>query len=417
MIDRYLAQKLRGEFEILEMNNIKPNFSEVARRYEIDRHTVAAYWNKRAETSLSPKVRLSEIDPYFDEIKAKAEEVPCTKMALFKFYQDKYGHDSPFRSYSTFAHYLQRKELTKQLDCNVHPRYETPPGKQLQLDWKEDLSTMLSTGEVIEYNLFVATFGYSRYHYYIYTKTKTTEDFLRCLIEVLHRAGGVPQQLITDNMTAIVAINGRTKYKHAVIKQFENDLGVKIHLCKIRTPQTKGKVESANRFVQWLAPYNNELDSEEVLIDQIRKFNVSVNEEPNETTGIPPVKLLKKEMEHLSPIPNKVLINTYIKDVSVQTVPPTLLVRYKGSEYSVPPKFIGHKVKLIPTGNKLYVYFNTDLIAIHDISARRINYRSEDYLNGLKETMPSNLSEDELKMRAEENLKEFDQLEEMKDEL
>ena len=61
-------------------------------------------------------------------------------------------------------------------------------------------------------------------------------------------------------------------------------------------------------------------------------------------------------MEHLKPLPNKLLMEEFIRNVSVQTVPQTLLVSHKGSGYSVPAKFIGKRVKIVPSGDKLYIY-------------------------------------------------------------
>jgi transposase len=118
---------------------------------------------------------------------------------------------------------MQRKELERKVEMKAHVRYETPAGNQLQVDWKENLSTVLKTGEIIEYNLFVATLGYSRYHFYIYSKSKATDDFLRCLIEVLQRMGGIPKMVVTDNMSAIVSIRANSRDKLPVIRQFEKD--------------------------------------------------------------------------------------------------------------------------------------------------------------------------------------------------
>lgn len=411
MVEYEILQKIRGEYELLKAMDIKPNFSAIARKYGIDRHTVSKYWQKGGVMKVITE-KPSKLDPYFDEIKEKAESTTCTKQALFKYFQDKYGPDI-FLSYSTFAHYIQRKELQRKVEMNVHVRYETPAGAQLQVDWKEDLKMVLKSGEIIEYNLFAATFGYSRYHYYVYSKTKTTEDFLRCLTEVLQRAGGIPKTIVTDNMSAVVSVKKNAKDKHPVIKQFEKDLGIKIHLCKVRTPETKGKVESANRFVQWLEPYNSEVENEQELIRLIEKLESSVNNETNRTTGIPPVKLIQKEMESLRPIPNKLLMETFIQNVSVQTVPATLLVRYKGSEYSVSPEFIGKRVKIIPSGNKLYIYHNTAIIAVHNITDRKTNYRQEDYIHGLRQNMPKDLTNEEIKKRALENLALLGQWENM----
>lgn len=113
-------------------------------------------------------------------------------------------------------------------------RFVTRP--RLQVDWKEDLKFRLKNGEIIEYNLFAATFSYSRYHCFVYSKTRTTEDFLRCLIDVLYMAGGLPDHVLTDNMAAVVSIKNGTKKKHEMIRNFENDTNMKIRLCKVRHP-------------------------------------------------------------------------------------------------------------------------------------------------------------------------------------
>lgn len=44
MVPYYLQQQLRGELEELKNDQIKPNFSALARKYSIDRHTIAKYW-------------------------------------------------------------------------------------------------------------------------------------------------------------------------------------------------------------------------------------------------------------------------------------------------------------------------------------------------------------------------------------
>lgn len=73
-------------------------------------------------------------------------------------------------------------------------------------------------------------------HCFVYSKTRTTEDFLRCLIDVLYMAGGLPDHVLTDNMAAVVSIKNGTKKKHEMIRNFENDTNMKIRLCKVRHP-------------------------------------------------------------------------------------------------------------------------------------------------------------------------------------
>ena len=158
------------------------------------------------------------------------------RMTLFKYFQNKYGEDV-FRNYSTFMHFLNANDIyVLKSEKKPKVRYETKIAEQLQVDWKEDLKFRLKNGEIIEYNLFAATFSYSRYHCFVYSKTRTTEDFLRCLIDVLYMAGGLLDHVLTDNMAAIVSIKNGTKKKHEMIRNFENDTNMKIRLCKVRHP-------------------------------------------------------------------------------------------------------------------------------------------------------------------------------------
>ena len=84
--------------------------------------------------------------------------------------------------------------------------------------------------------------------------------------------------------------------------QFVKDIGVKANKCKVRHPYTKGKVESSNRFVNWLLPYEHELNDENELIEVIKRLNNEINKEVNQTTNMPPVTLFQQEKEYLQPL-------------------------------------------------------------------------------------------------------------------
>lgn len=402
---RNQTTQLNLELNMAKIQGIKPNFTQLAKKYSVDRHTVARYYREGGKAIIT-RDRPSYLNPYLDEIEEMMSTIHPTKKAAFEYFQNKYGEDV-FRSYSTFTHLLKEKQIDGRLTVSTpHPRFETPPGKQLQVDWVEDLSMELKNGEIIEYNLFSATWSYSRLHCFVYTKTKTTEDFIRCLLEVLYQSSGAPKEILTDNMSAVVSVRGSRKTKHKQIENFEKDTGIKIRLCQVRSPQTKGKCESANRYVQWLEPYQKKLETEEDLLKQIHQLNTQINRETNQTTGVPPVVLFKKEKEHLDPLPSNVMLESYLHNISVQTVPSTLLVRYKGNGYSVNQKFIGKRVKLVPVHDKLYIYYNTQLIASHKISCSPFNYRQDDYLEALKIRIPSK-EDDEINRIVQDNLRIF----------
>lgn len=160
--------------------------------------------------------------------------------------------------------------------------------------------------------------------------------------------------------------------------------------------------------MNWLKPYDGLLDSEASLIEAIDIITKQANNKINQTTKIPPIKLFEKEKEHLLPLPTKILLDSYIENIDTQKVPTTLLVNYKGNGYSVPSKLIGQRVKLIPIDNKLYIYFNTDLIICHTIKDQKFNYDQRHYTEALSIRLKDK-SEDIEKM-ALENLKRFDNM-------
>ena len=136
--------------------------------------------------------------------------------------------------------------------------------------------------------------------------------------------------------------------------------------------------------------YNNDFEDLNDLLRIIDNLNVRCNEECNQTTKIPPNVLFQKEKEYLLPMPNQVMLESYLDNSFISKVPETMLINYKGNSYSVPKEYIGKSVKCIPDDNKLYIYFNTKLIHVYDISFQKINYDKADYIDALKTITQSN---------------------------
>ena len=138
-------------------------------------------------------------------------------------------------------------------------------------------------------------------------------------------------------------------------------------LCRPGTPETKGKDESANRFLSRLRAYEGEFTGWEGLLECVARIELRSNEEPNETTGLPPSALFMREKESLRPIGNARLLQSMVGDVSVQTVPPTMLVRAAGRQWSVPRRCIGRRVTVVAMpGGQVRVRMGGEEVAVHD---------------------------------------------------
>ena len=385
---------------------IKPNYSELARKFKCDPRTVKKYHNGY-EGKAKNRNTISKLSKHKEEIKEKINYIGATKIGVYQYMKDKYDD---IGSYSNFTYYIRKKHLIyEKSKNNPHPRYETPLGEQLQFDWKETITMTNKYGEIYEFNIFSAILCTSRFHIFEYSKNKTREDVERCLVKTFKKIQGLPKIILTDNMSSIV--NHNTKKFVPEFMSFCKDIGVTPKHCKVRKCETKGKVESQNRFMSWLIPYNNEFETEGDLIKIIDNISKKVNQEVNDYIGCTPIFAYNKEKEYLKPLPNKELLERYENDIKSFKVPSTFLVTYKGNGYSVPPQFINKVVKLTEFDNKLYIYYNDELISCHDISTNKVNYKKEHYEEGMSRWINDNskLNIDEV---VENNLKELEKLNE-----
>ena len=398
--------RLKQELLIMKTEGIKPNYAELARLHNCDYRTVKKYNNGYEGKSIN-RIKKSKLDKYKEDIKIKLELPGSTIKGTYEYFK---SNDETIGNYSNFYKYTKKKNLKKKNNNKFHPRYETEFGKQLQFDWKEDIKMFNKYGEVFEFNIFSSTLGSSRLHVFIYSKYRTKIDVQRCLVKTFQYIGGLPEETLTDNMSSIVDTKKKEFYKDFI--SFSKDIGFIPKKCKPRHAYTKGKDESCNRFMSWLIPYNGEFETEEDLIKIIEEINLKVNKQTNETIGVPPIMLFQKEKEYLKPLPNNKILNSYLYDTISVKVSNESLFYYKGSKYSVPIKFINHTLSLREESNKLYIYYNKDLITIHDISDKYINYKEEHYNEGFMNIL-KNKTQDEINNIARRNLELINKLSEV----
>ena len=399
-------KKIKQELLVMKTLNIKPNFSELSRIYKVDRRTIKRY-NEGYSRENTKVIRKSKLDKFKEEIKEKLELPGVTITGLYQYFRK----EEDIGTYSNFYKYIKKCNLKPLKNNKAHLRYETEFGQQLQFDWKEDIKMVSKHGELFEFNIFSSTLGASRLHVFIYSKFKTRIDVQRCLIKTFEYIGGVSKELLTDNMSSIVDTKTQTFFKEFIT--FTNDMQTKPKKCKPRHPYTKGKDESANRFMSWLIPYNNEFEDEQELIKIISEINLKVNRQVNSTIGVAPIMLFNKEKEYLQPLPNSKIMDQYLIDTVRVKISNESLFYYKGKKYSVPNKFINYTLDVQEDNNKLYVYYNKELITIHAISEKNINYKEEHYIDGLTNIL-KNKTQEQIETLAKQNLKNLNRLCEVK---
>lgn len=193
------VEKLKQELLIMKTLNIKPNYSELARIYKMDRRTITKYNNGYCRENIKI-IRKSKLDDLKDEIKEKLELPGITIIGLYQYF----SKNNDIGTYSNFYKYIKKHKLKPAKNNKVHLRFETDMGKQMQFDWKEDIRMISKHGEIIEFNILTSTLGASRLHVFIYSRSRTRIDVQRSLIKTFKYIGGLPDEVLTDNMSSIV---------------------------------------------------------------------------------------------------------------------------------------------------------------------------------------------------------------------
>lgn len=390
------------QLKILKLSQIRPNFSELSRLYDIDRRTIKKYYDGY-EGKPAHRQKPSKLDKHYELIKNKLAIKGSNMRAVYEFILSE--RDPDIGTYSNFRKYVIAKGLKPEKTPKGHPRYETGPGIQAQVDWKEDVKLANKYGEIFTFQVFDYKLGNSRYTHFTYKLYKTRQDVFDCLIESFKAAGGVPREILFDNMSSVVDRDGAKRNIPNQVKAFAKDFNFKIKLCKPRHPFTKGKVEAVNKFLAWILPYEGEFETEDELIAILHKINEKVNQYPCQETNVPPLLLYQKEKEYLQPLPSDEIIESYLSHDRQTTVRSDSLVTFMNNKYSVSPEYIGKPVSLRVTNSTLQIYCSTELIATHELSQKRLNYKKSHYTELLGMTMKHNDSVAEL---AENNLKQMD---------
>lgn len=373
------------QLKILKLSKIKPNFSELARIHGFDRRTIKKYYDGYSGKP-AHRHKSSSLDKYRNIIANKLQIRGTTVRSVYEYILAEVNPN--IGTYSNFNKYVHAKKLKTTAPIRGHVRYETAPGIQAQADWKEDITIHNRDGETFTFQVFTYKLGYSRYCHFVFKLYKTRQDVFDSLISAFQATGGIPQEILFDNMASVVDLKANKRTVNAQLSAFAKDMGFKVRLCKPRHPFTKGKVEAANKFLSWLLPYDGEFDSEEELIQILEKINDKVNGYPCQETGVPPIILLQKETEHLQPLPRAEVIQSYLSHDRQTTVRKDSMITYKNCKYSVAPEYIGKPVSLRESDGRLMIYYTTDLIATHSISNKKINYDKGHYSKLLMQAVP-----------------------------
>jgi len=397
-----------------EESNLKVNKSALARKLKVDRRTVSKYIEGYQKPT--KRKRTSQYDEFYDIITQLLEDENKTfayKGVLYRYMKKNYGipgAESSFRYYISskkeFNDYFKHNKPTA-IKKPASMRYETEPGEQAQLDWKESITFKLKSGEIITINIFVLLLSFSRFRIYRLSISKTREVLLHLLNQSFELLGGIPKQIVTDNMTSVMD-KARTAYSKGKInnefQQFANDYGFRVHPCIAGRPQTKSKVESPMRILDEVKAYSGDLTYGE-LVELVEEINERENTRYHQGYQMIPLLGFTKEKDSLMPLPRETIRNHYSIKTGLVKVNASSMISYLSNQYSVPPEYKEKQLQLQVYDNQIHLYYNTKLVAVHSINNKKLNYLERHYIEIMKQTL--RFEDKKIEAIAKENLKKI----------
>lgn len=387
----------------MKQDGIKPNYAELARRFGCDYRTAKRYFEQEA-VPIRKKTKPSLLDEYKTIIEEKAND-GCTATSIYRFIQRK-GYKG---KYTILRDFVKSIKVEGQVKATM--RFETNPGLQAQVDWKESLKMISKLGIIYEINIFLMILGYSRNKFIKLTLDKNQDTLINSMIDGFTYFQGVPKEIIFDNMRTVID-QSRTSYQDAVINetfyQFSKDMGFEVWSCRAYRPQTKGKVEALAKLMNRLEPYNHEFETLEELDKIVRDVMYQINHEISQATNKIPIEMWQKEKEYLLPLPNQNLINEYLTKPITRIVTKESMVTYMNNKYSLNTKYIGKTVVLEVSDSTLRIIYDGEILATHKLSNKKFNYKEDHLISILKSDVFKHKKDQEIEDFAKKQLELYD---------
>jgi len=127
----------------------------------------------------------------------------------------------------------------------IRVRMETPPGKLVQVDWKEDLKVQLDVpGRWTTVQGFIFTLAFSRKTLVIPSFSKDLDSWLNAHQRAFTRLGGLPEVIRCDCLGSAVTLwKGEASVLNPKYARMMRELGIKVFPARPGVPRDKGKVE------------------------------------------------------------------------------------------------------------------------------------------------------------------------------
>ena len=346
----------RTIFEIHRLKHLGWSVRKIARHLRIDRGSVKKYVTHPGAVQKRP-FRTSKLDPHRDRIKALLDQDPAVSAPVVLQHLKENGFDGKITIVRDYLLELRGKRKRR----IAYTRFESPPGKQMQIDWGHFGSLQYNDTRRKLYALVVIE-AFSRMLYVRFTHSQKQPALHGCLLEAFARFGGCPTQLVVDNMaTAVVERLGSVVRFNDAFLDFLRYFNVEPVACNPGAPFEKGKVESGVKYLRRnFMPLRSFIDLDDVQRQVVHWLDTVANVRVHQTTGQRPVDRFEKV--RLKPLPVHL---PDCRETASLLVHKDFAVRFDGNTYTAPPWTIGQTVTVKADPSRVSFYLKDKRIAVH----------------------------------------------------
>ena len=370
--------------EILRLNSLGINNSQIAASLQISRQTVVTVLQKCEAQELTYKSVIGTANkelakrlfpgngggigyklPDYGYIHHEMAKSGMTMQLLWYEYCDKCAEDGDIPYQLTqFKKYY--REFVVQTKATMH--INRHPGELMEVDWAGRAAEIVDTdtGEVVPAYIFVAVLPYSGYAYVEAFMSQNQEAWISAHVSAYSFFGGSTRILVPDNLKT--GVEKATKSETVINKAYQEmaqHYDTAVIPARVRAPKDKASVEGAvgNVSASILAAIRNQqILSLKELNAIIRDRLHSFNHKPFQKKEGSRASVFAEERSFLQKLPqNPFEFATW----KIATVQYNYHVSIDSQNYSVPFEHIKRKVDIRITRNTIEVFYENERICSH----------------------------------------------------
>jgi len=243
-------------------------------------------------------------------------------------------------------------------------RFETAPGKQMQIDFGQKRVRIGATEVVV--HMLVATLCYSRRVFVKAFLGERTAEWLDGIAAAFRRFGGATQVLLCDRARCLVAstdrATGAAVFTPALL-QFCRDWSLSPRACAPYRARTKGKVESGVKYVKRNALAGRSFESFAALERHLEQWMNEADMRVHGTTFEQP--LARFERDERSALQPVAAVTPHHVRVVQRRVANDSFVDVDTVRYSVPHRLVRERVDVRITAIDVRVFHDGVEVANH----------------------------------------------------